>query len=97
MDDIGFYVIQRQPCPECDATGEIEDSIWSEYWAWLYRLGEVPRPEQSREWWSKQGYDAPPPLQTVCIDCGGLGQLECQIPLVEALQAIGICSARSRP
>ncbi len=88
-----FLVLVERTCPQCQGAGVVVNPLWERF------LEEEARVDPSRyhlwalEFWSSAEYRYPdelPPEEEECSRCRGAGVLREEVPLEEALRALGL-------
>ena len=96
MAEIGYFVIKREKCAECNGAGMIMHPMWAEFFR------ENPKAlstEDEATWWLKLGYDLErkqashffqgiPPEEIECSTCDGERDLETQVDLLQAIKEV---------
>lgn len=79
----GLWVIRRRRCDDCGGAGMVTHPVWERYF-------ELRPRRDPTEWARSMGFREPPPEEIPCGGCDGAGYVEDQVPLWQALRALGV-------
>jgi len=92
---LAYRVIHQSRCEACDGSGMVQHPIWVEFWEpWRDLSLPCPIPENFYDDRARElGYPnsaAMPEEEIECSACQGSGYVRREVPLVVALEALGV-------
>ena len=89
-----YTVTCTQTCPACEGRGFFDSEIWQAMQRDTKKFHGAPPPSGWYDAWAREhGYanaDDMGPDEEECVECGGVGTVVRQVPLVEALRDLGL-------